>query len=181
MNSCSPLGSLAAMYKVYGTLTDRDYQISVSGKQKDKTYSVVPLEKDKFAKKAKPFSRSKFEELLKKAYPDQSGSDMDEIFDGKTYDGDGPKQKNEKKSGTPAMNPPKEEKDEEEKDYSSMKVRELYGLCIAREIEAEPKKKAEYYIKKLEDWDKANADWGEEGEEDEEESGDGWEDELPFN
>ena len=57
VNNCSPIPSLVAMYETYGTLVDRDYVISVSGKQQNKTFSVVPMDKVKFRNsKAKPYS-----------------------------------------------------------------------------------------------------------------------------
>ena len=48
MNNCSPLAPIAAMYETYGTLLDSDYVISVTGKQQNKTFSVVPMDKNKF-------------------------------------------------------------------------------------------------------------------------------------
>ena len=58
MNNCSPLPALVAMYENYGTLMDRDYVVSVAGKQQNKTFSVVPMDKVKFRNtKAKPFSK----------------------------------------------------------------------------------------------------------------------------
>ena len=53
-----------------------------------------------------------------------------------------------------------------------MSAKELYKLCKEREIDAETRKPAKYYINLLEEYDKAQDDWGE-GEEDEEE----WEEE----
>ena len=121
MNNCSPLGNIAAMYETYGTLLDRDYVISVQGKQKDKTYSVVPMDKNKFRnEKAKPFSKQAFLKLLDKAYPDELQGKFDNNDD---------------------------KDDEDEKpDYSDMSAKELYKLCEDREIEAEPKMKPQYYI-----------------------------------
>ena len=46
VNNCSPIPALMACYENYGTLTDRDYVISVSGKQQNKTFSVVPMDKN---------------------------------------------------------------------------------------------------------------------------------------
>ena len=43
VNNCSPVPALMAMYENYGTITDRDFVISVSGRQQNKTYSVVPI------------------------------------------------------------------------------------------------------------------------------------------
>lgn len=51
-------------------------------------------------------------------------------------------------------------------DYSSMSAKELYKLCEDRGIEAKPKKPEKYYIKLLEDADKANDDWGDTDDDD---------------
>lgn len=151
MNNCSPLGAIAAMYDTYGTLLDRDYVITVQGKQQNKTFSVVPMDKNKFRnEKAKPFSKQKFLEVLDKAYPDEHSHLRDED--------DKPKEKSSKKS-----------KEKEEVDYSEMTAKELYNLCEDRGIEAEPKMKPKYYIDLLEEADEendSNDDWGE-SEEDE--------------
>ena len=70
VNNCSPIPALMAMYENYGTITDRDYVISVSGKQQNKTFSVVPMDKVKFRNaKVKPFSEQAILKMLDKAYP----------------------------------------------------------------------------------------------------------------
>ena len=170
MNNCSPLGAIAAMYETYGTLLDRDYVISVNGKQQSKTFSVVPMDKNKFRnEKAKPFSKAKFLDILDKAYPDEHA--------GKYSDDD----VKPKKKSKPAVEddddikdlPFDEDKDEEaENDYSEMSPKELYNLCKERDIEAMPKKNAKYYINLLEEWDKAQDDWSD--EEDGEDEDDDW-------
>ena len=48
----------------------------------------------------------------------------------------------------------------------------LYKLCKEREIEAEKKKPAKYYINLLEEYDNAQEDWGEEEDEDSEDDWD---------
>ena len=154
MNNCSPLGAIAAMYENYGTLLDRDFIISVTGKQQNKTFSVVPMDKQKFRnEKAKPFSKQKFLDILDKAYPDEHSSkykdDEDEDDEPKK-----PKKSNKNKK--------------EETDYSEMSVKELYNLCEDRGIEAEPKMKPSYYINLLEEDDEENSDndgWDEDDEE----------------
>lgn len=146
MNNCSPVGAIAAMYETYGTLLDRDYVISVSGKQQNKQFSVIPMDKAKFRnEKAKVLSKTKFLEILDKAYPDEHS----EYADTKT-----------KKSKV-------EDDDDEVTDYSEMSAKELYKLCEEREIEAEPKMKPQYYIDLLEEADENNSD--DEWEDDEEE------------
>ena len=59
-----------------------------------------------------------------------------------------------------------------------MKPIELYRLCEERGIDAKKKKMKQYYIKLLEEWDKAQNDWGDEDDgEWEDEDEDEWEDE----
>lgn len=153
MNNCSPVGQIAAMYETYGTLTDRDYVISVSGKQQNKQFSVIPMDKQDFKNsKAKALSKQKFFDLLDKAYPDEH-ADMAEEKPSKA------------EKSLPFKTP-----DDEEIDYSEMSAKELYQLCEDRGIEAEPKMKQKYYIDLLEEADEENSnesedDWSDEDEE----------------
>lgn len=168
VNNCSPIPALMAMYENYGTLCDRDYVISVSGKQTNKTYSVVPMDKVKFRnEKARPYSESQVLKLLDKAWP----------FDGDEEDEDDPKPK--KKTGKPSTKKPNvddddddwDEDQEETMDYSEMSAKELFKLCKERGIEAKVKKPEKYYIKLLEEYDQQQEDWDDDDEEDD------WEDE----
>ena len=180
VNNCSPIPALMAMYENYGTIVDRDYVISVTGKQQNKTFSVVPMDKVKFRnEKAKPFSDKAILKMVDKAFP------CDELEDEEEEE-EKPKKRSVKSAGkkSPKKSEPEEDNDydtdswgeeEEEKDtldYSEMSAKELYKLCKEREIDAETRKPAKYYINLLEEYDKAQDDWGE-GEEDEEE----WEEE----
>lgn len=180
VNNCSPLPALVAMYETYGTLTDRDYVISVTGKQQNKTFSVVPMDKVKFRNaKAKPYSESQVLKMLDKAFPCDAESDDDDDED---YT---PKSK-KKKQQRPAKTSTKkdvdedyedddydedmtEEEDTEDVDYESMSVKELYKLCKSRGIDVAPKKSQKYYIKQLEEYDEQNEDWGDEEDEEWEE------------
>lgn len=184
VNNCSPIPALVAMYENYGTLMDRDYVISVSGKQQNKTFSVVPMDKVKFRnEKAKPYSRKAVLQMIDKAWPDE-GSDSEEDED------ETPKSRRKKapaksKSKKPVDDDYDEDddydaddyEDEEEDDesdgddYESMSPPELFKLCKERGIEAAKRKPAKYYIKLLQEDDEAHDDWDEDEEEDE------WEDE----
>lgn len=136
VNNCSPLPALTDMYETYGTIMDRDYVISVHGKQKDKTFSVVPMDKVKFRNaKAKPFSHEKFLSLLDKAWPDSNAVGEED----------------DAESGN---------------DYSGLKPSELYKLCANRDIECEKKKPANYYVGLLQEDDKAQDAWGSDEDED---------------
>lgn len=181
VNNCSPIPALMAMFENYGTITDRDYVISVSGKQQNKTFSVVPMDKVKFRnEKAKPYSEKAILKMLDKAFP---CDDTDEEDD---YEDEAPKKKRAPKSTGNTKKSKKSEPDEDEDDYddgdwgdeeeeavdySEMSPKELFALCKERDIEAKPKKPANYYINLLEEYDAAQDDWGDEEDDDE------WEDE----
>lgn len=178
VNNCTPIPALMAMYENYGTLTDRDYVISVTGKAQNKTFSVVPMDKVKFRNtKAKPYSNKAVLQMIDKAYPCEETEEEDEA----------PKRNKKKATKKPikkVVEEPEEENDydseewdeaeESENDYSSMTPLKLYKLCKEREIEAEKKKPAKYYINLLEEYDSAQEEWGEEEDEDSE---DEWEEE----
>lgn len=182
VNNCSPVPGLMAMFENYGTLTDRDYVISVSGKQTNKTFSVVPMDKVKFRnEKAKPYAEKAILKMLDKAYPSDSAEDDDDDEEVTTKKR-APKSTSKKSSRKPE--PEKDEDDdydddwgdededdwrEDEIDYSEMSAQELYKLCKEREIKVQPKKPAKFYIKQLEEYDQAQDDWGDEDE-------DEWED-----
>lgn len=179
VNNCSPIPALMAMYENYGTLTDRDYVISVSGKAQNKTFSVVPMDKVKFRNvKAKPYSDKAILKMLDNAFPCEDSDDEDE-------EDEAPRKK--KKSSTKKQPKKKveveeddylededweedEDDDTDEIDYSELSSKELFKLCKERDIEAAPKKPAKYYINLLEEYDEAQDDWGEDDE-------DEWEDE----
>lgn len=165
VNNCSPIPALMAMYETYGTICDRDYVISVSGKQTNKTYSVVPMDKAKFRNtKAKPYSESQVLKMLDKAYPADNNSDDDD---------DEPKRK--RKPSKPAKSDDDwgdDDYDAPEEDYSEMSAKELFELCEERGIDAEKRKPQKYYIRLLEEYDNAQDDWGDDDSDD-----DDWEEE----
>lgn len=168
VNNCSPIPALMAMYETYGTITDRDYVISVSGKQQNRTFSVVPMDKVKFRNdKAKAFSKNTILKMIDKAFPCEE-----------TEDEDYKPTKKSKKQKVVEDDFDDEDDDYDEEsgnlDYSEMSPKELYSLCKERNIDAAPKKKAAFYITLLEEYDEAQNDWDDEEEEDDE---DEWEDE----
>ena len=177
VNNCTPIPAIMAMYENYGTLTDRDYVISVTGKAQNKTYSVVPMDKVKFRNaKAKPYSNKAVLQMIDKAYPCEEAEDEEEA----------PKRKKKRTAKKPVkkvVEEPEEENDydgeedwgeESENDYCSMTPLKLYKLCKEREIEAEKKKPAKYYINLLEEYDDAQEDWG---DAEDDEDADEWEEE----
>ena len=176
VNNCSPIPALMAMYENYGTITDRDYVISVSGKQQNKTFSVVPMDKVKFRNaKVKPFSEQAILKMLDKAYPaDADEDDEDEEDDKPVKKSKSSKSKPNTKKAKPEPEEDEDWEDEEEElDYSEMSPKELYQLCKERDIDVVPKKSAKYYINQLEEYDAAQEDWGDDDSEDDEED---WED-----
>lgn len=177
VNNCSPIPALMAMYENYGTLTDRDYVISVSGKQQSKTFSVVPMDKVKFRnEKAKPYSEKAILKMLDKAFPsdlDDEDEDEDEAPKKRAPKSIGKKSKKHEVEEDDDYEDDGdwEEEDDDKVDYSDMSPKELYELCKEREIKAAPKKPAKFYINLLEEYDQAHEDWDDEDEDDE------WEDE----
>ena len=153
VNNCSPIPALMAMYENYGTIVDRDYIVSCSGKQTNKSFTVIPMDKVKFRNsKAKAFSKSAILKMIDKAYPDDNhrpDSDFDDDDDS----------------------------DDTAGKYDDMKPVELYKLCKDRKIDCEPKKPKKLYINLLEEWDNAQDDWGEDGADDDDGWDDDWDDE----
>lgn len=172
VNRCSPIPPLMAMYENYGTLLDRDYVITVQGKQINKTYSIIPMDKAKFRnQKAKPFSEKKMLDILLKAWPYPNGSeDDDDEYDEPKRKAKRPQQVEDEDYDDDYDDSWGDDEDEKQ-DYSSMSPLELFKLCKERSIEAMKKKPQKYYINLLEEDDKANDDWGDDDEDDE------WEDE----
>lgn len=160
VNNCSPVPGLMAMFDAYGTLLDRDYVISVSGKGPDKTYSVVPMDKNKFRNaKAKPFSENKILEMLDKAFPADTDDDEDDEPKKKSRKPAVPKTKGKAKS----KQEPDGDDDWEDEDsggvdipdsdeLEEMTAKELFGLCRELEIECKPKKPAKYYVDLIEEY-----------------------------
>lgn len=163
-NKFTPVPTLIAMYETYGTIMDRDYMIQVTGKQKDKVFTVLALDKEKFRNsKAKPMSESAILKALEAAYPDELQSSKENDDEDEVPQKDAIDEFNE------AMNEPEDDGDE----YSDMTAKDLYKLCRERDIDVQPKKPAAYYANLLRESDKAQEDWGD-GEDEEEED---WEDE----
>lgn len=147
VNNFSPVPQLVAMYDTYGSMTDRDYVITKQGTQQTTSFSVVPMDKVKFRnEKAKPFSKTKAMQLLDKAYPGDASDD-------------------DEKPAKPAKNKPAKPSKSEDAAYEDMTPKELYDLCIEKEIEVDKKKPSQYYIDKLDEHAIKNA------------AADGWDDE----
>jgi len=177
VNNCSPVPALVSMYEAYGTLLDRDYVISVSGKQQNKTFSVVPMDKVKFRNtKAKPYSKKAVLQFIDKAWPsdDEPDEDDDEDYTPKKKQSKSAKKTHDDYDVEDDYDEDVDVDDEDEdddNDYESMSAKELFQLCKKRKIDAMPKKSQKYYIKLLEEYDEAQSDWGDDEDDDE------WEDE----
>lgn len=174
VNNCSPIPALMAMFENYGTITDRDYVISVSGKQQNKTFSVVPMDKVKFRNEnAKPYSEKAILKMLDKAFPcdDEDDDEYEDEVPKKRSNKQASIKKARKSEHEPVDDDYDDELEEEEAvDYSEMTAKELYSICKERGIDVQPKKPAKFYINQLEEYDAAHEDWEDEDE-------DEWEDE----
>lgn len=174
VNNCSPIPALMALYETYGTLTDRDYVISVTGKQQNKSFTVVPMDKNKFRnEKAKAYSEKAILKMLAKAFPADESEDDEEDYE---EEDEKPTKKSQKASTKKAQD--EDDWDDEEEatqDYTTMSPKELYNLCKERDIDCVPKKPAKYYINLLKEYDEAQDDWGDDDmdEDDEWEEDDG--------
>ena len=164
VNNFTPVPALVQMYETYGSMIDRDYLITRTGKQKETSYGVVPMDKAKFRNdKAKPFSESSVLKILNAAYPPDiniNADDEEETIE----DDDLPFKVSEPKNKVKVKNVSEDEiiitADDEKFDYTEMTAKQLYKLCDERGIICEMKKPAKYYIELLEHWDKSEADWG---------------------
>lgn len=154
VNNCSPVPALISLYESYGTLLDRDYEIKRTGKGQNTTYAVIPLDKMKFRNtKVKAMSEQAILKCVDKAYP----SDVEES-ETKTK----PKTKVKTKVEEP------EEDDNENMMYEEMTAKQLYKLCVEREIDCKPRMSKESYIDLLEEYDddEDSDGWDEEEDED---------------
>ena len=168
MNNCSPIGAVIAAYETYGSLLDRDFMIQRTGKQQNTQYSVMPMDKNEFKnKKAKPLSESAFLEILEQAYPDELSKKYES--DNKMKPKSKAKSKKEADDDDDDTDLPFTTPDDAEADYDEMTAKELYKLCKERDIDAEPKKSEKYYIRLLQEADKAKDEWEDDDENDEDE------------
>lgn len=174
MNNCSPIGAVIAAYETYGSLLDRDFIIQRTGKQQNTQYSVMPMDKNEFKnKKAKPLSEEAFLEILDQAYPDELSKKYDDSKANSKKKSKHDDDDDEEESGLPFKTPKKQssddDADDDEVDYSEMSAKELFKLCKSRDIDVEPKKSEKYYIRLLEEADKAKDEWEDDDDNDEDE------------
>lgn len=177
VNSCTAVPMFAALYETYGTLLDRDMIVTRSGKAQNTVYTVVAADKSKFRnERAKALSEKSLLKYLAQAYPAEGAEDDDDDDDDDGgYVDSKPKKKPVDSKGKVKPEPEDddwEDDDSETVDYSELSAKELYKLCKERDLEVLPKKSEKYYIKQLEEYDKAQDDWGD-GDDDED---DDWED-----
>ena len=166
VNQCSTIPALVNMSETYGTIMDRDYVIKKTGKGPTSSFTIIPMDKNKFRnEKAKPLSKKALLKYLNQAFPcDDSEDDLDDDED--DYEDSHKKPNTKKKKAS------EDDWDDEDNtsDYSDMSARELYDLCCDRDIECQKKRPAKYYINLLKEDDEAHDDW-----DDEEDSDDDWE------
>lgn len=166
VNQCSAIPALVNMAETYGTITDRDYVLKKTGKGSTSSFTIIPMDKNKFRnEKAKPLSKKALLKYLNQAFPcDDSEDDLDDDED--DYED------SHKKPNTKKKKVSEDDWDDEDNtsDYSDMSARELYDLCCDRDIECQKKRPAKYYINLLKEDDAAHDDW-----DDDEDSDDDWE------
>lgn len=161
-NSFTPVPAFIGLYETYGTIMDRDFVISRTGKEKNTSYSVIPMDKAKFRNKAAKVPTEKaILKILDAAHPVKTNIDFEDDEDDDDDDEDNiPIKTKNKKPAKKGKKPAKEEEveeddedDDEELDYEEMSASELHKLCKSRGIKCNPKKKANYYIDLLEEAD----------------------------
>lgn len=166
VNQCSAIPALVNMAETYGTITDRDYVLKKTGKGSTSSFTIIPMDKNKFRnEKAKPLSKKALLKYLNQAFPcDDSEDDLEDDED--DYEDSHKKPNTKKKKAS------EDDWDDEDNtsDYSDMSARELYDLCCDRDIECQKKRPVKYYINLLKEDDAAHDDW-----DDEEDSDDDWE------
>jgi hypothetical protein len=168
VNQCSAIPALVNMAETYGTITDRDYVLKKTGKGSTSSFTIIPMDKNKFRnEKAKPLSKKALLKYLNQAFPcDDSEDDLEDDED--DYEDSHKKPNTKKKKAS------EDDWDDEDSksDYSDMSARELYDLCCDRDIECQKKRPAKYYINLLKEDDAVHDDWDDEEDSDEDE----WED-----
>ncbi len=78
VTSQSAAPALISMYDEFGTIMDRDYKIKKVGAGQSSSFTVLPLEKEKFRIKVKPFSRAEMLDILTKAYTSDQEADKED-------------------------------------------------------------------------------------------------------
>lgn len=157
VNNYTPIPQLVNFYEAYGTLVDRDYMLSVTGKQQNKTFGVVPMDVVKFRNtKAKPLSEKALLKTIDKAFPCDEAADGNE--DERDY-----KYSKTKARKQDIVDESEEDWENEDVDYEDMTSKELYKLCKERDISCKPYKSGSYYIKLLKEADEdGEDDWQDE-------------------
>lgn len=166
VNQCSAIPALVNMAETYGTIMDRDYVLKKTGKGSTSSFTIIPMDKNKFRnEKAKPLSKKALLKYLNQAFPcDNSEDDLEDDED----DYEDSHKKHNTKSKKASEDDWEDENDAS--DYSDMSPKELYDLCCDRDIECQKKRPAKYYINLLKEDDEAHDDW-----DDDEDSDDDWE------
>nr|DAP31940.1 MAG TPA: DNA binding protein like protein [Caudoviricetes sp.] len=165
VNQCSAIPALVNMAETYGTIMDRDYVLKKTGKGSTSSFTIIPMDKNKFRnEKAKPLSKKALLKYLNQAFPcDDSEDDLEDDEDDYEDSRKKPNTKKEKASEDDW------EDENDASDYSDMSPKELYDLCCDRDIECQKKRPAKYYINLLKENDAAHDDWDDDEDSDEDE------------
>lgn len=178
VNNFTPIPALMAMFENYGTITDRDYVVSVSGKGISKSYSVIPMDKVRFRNdKAKPYSEKSILKMLDKAFPCDSSNSDDDEDDRPSKRRPASKVKSKSKQDDDSGWNEDEDSLPATEDLEEMKPQKLYNLCRERDIEVASKRSVDYYVEKLEEWRLDHEEVDDDDYDDDQDWGD--EDEVP--
>ena len=76
VNQCSAIPALVNMAETYGTITDRDYVLKKTGKGSTSSFTIIPMDKNKFRnEKAKALSKKALLKYLNQAFPSDVSDD----------------------------------------------------------------------------------------------------------
>ena len=178
-NSTTPITQLMAMNENYGTIMDRNYVLSCTGKAKDRTFAVIPQDKSAFKNtKAAPLSKSAIYKIIDKAFPlddsvealaneddEYSSLNAKELFElCKDKDIEVlPRQT--KEYYIERLNDSKEDDswgDDSEDEYAGKSPKELFKLCKDKGLDVEQRKPEKYYITKLKELETKTDEWADE-------------------
>jgi len=133
VNNCTPVASFISMSEQFNTILDRDFVISRTGKATSTTYTVIPMDKQRFRnEKAKPFTKSAMLKLLLKSYPydtDYTDNEEDEEVEEKP--------KTRKKASSAVKKEHKYATEDDEGDIDELEIDEMQEMLDAEDVDEE--------------------------------------------
>lgn len=158
-NNFTPLPQLSSYYEEFGDWCDRDFVIKCEGSKLNKKYLVMPQAEKKMKSKVKALTEKQMMDIVNNAYPDEEEEEAPKKSKGNKKKAAKEENKKSKSKAKEVDEWDDEDEEEEAPDYSEMTAKELYALCKKRDIECQPKKKADYYIELLEEADEDDDEW----------------------